>query len=249
MKRALHLGALLFFLGLALAVGADVESARVRHVVDGDSLVLDDGRAVRLIGVNTPELGGTNGPDQPLARAARSLLTDLVEGQGATVETGEESLDHYGRTLAYVFLPDGRSVEEILTRRGLAWVVAIPPNVKGLARLLAAEREARRHRRGVWGIAEYRPAAAGTLGTNDTGFRLVKGTIRQVSRSRRAYYFELAPGFTLLIPRSDWRKWFTGRPKALLGRRVVTRGWVTERHGALRMRVRHPAMLTFIETG
>ena len=40
-----------------LFAGFGTETATVRHVVDGDSVILTDGRQIRLIGINAPELG------------------------------------------------------------------------------------------------------------------------------------------------------------------------------------------------
>lgn len=59
-------------------------------------------------------------------------------------------MDDYGRTLAYVFLPDGSLVNERLLQSGLAFCLFTMPNVKYEIRLLAAQRDAMRARRGLW---------------------------------------------------------------------------------------------------
>ena len=70
---------------LALAVPAwgqaRTETATVRHVVDGDSVILADDRPVRLIGINAPEFGRDGRPDEPLAVAARERLRELAQGR------------------------------------------------------------------------------------------------------------------------------------------------------------------------
>jgi endonuclease YncB( thermonuclease family) len=220
-------------------------------VLDGDSLVLADGRELRLIGVNAPEMGRDGAPEQPLARAARTLLASLVEGRTVKLVYEPERHDRYRRVLAHVMFTDAegaeRSAEEALLARGLAWMVAIPPNVGWVSRLQAAEAEARRAGRGVWQDPGLAPRAAEQLDESATGFRLVSGTIRRLGQSRHLLYFELAPRFTLAVPREDWGRYFTvlGRPEQLVGRSLVARGWVTQHERGLRLRVAHPAMLTF----
>jgi endonuclease YncB( thermonuclease family) len=252
---------------------------QVRHVLDGDSLVLTDGRQVRLIGVNAPEMnshsrhpGSATAPgvalppasmqssrdtspsldvaEQPLARAARTLLANLIEGRQVKLVFEEERADRYGRVLAHVLLPDAngveQSAEEILLRQGLAWMIAIPPNTSWVTRLAAAEDEARAARRGVWAEAAYAPVAAEQLSTHDTGFHFVSGSLRAVRETSHGLYLELAPTVTLFIPRADWKRHFRDTSKQLvLGRRVIARGWLSANGHGLRLRVHHPAMLTW----
>ncbi|WP_423814444.1 thermonuclease family protein, partial [Pseudomonas viridiflava] len=80
-------------------------SVVVQRVVDGDSLRLSDGRSVRMIGLNTPELGKQGRSDEPLAVAARLRLQALVDASGGRVglRPGKQVKDHYGRTLAHIY--------------------------------------------------------------------------------------------------------------------------------------------------
>ncbi len=245
LKKALYTGAFLFStLFTTAAVLAATESAEVRHVLDGDTVILRNNQHVRLIGINAPELGKDGAPDQPLAARARDRLAQLVRGQRVTLGFEGERQDHYGRLLAHVYLPDGRDVEEILLREGLAWAVAVPPNVAKLAVLLAAENEVRSTGQGVWGEPGYKPTPAERLTPQDTGFRLIEGTIRRRVQRHNVIYLDLTPSVALLIPVKDWEKYFKGNPSALVGHRVVARGWLTESKGRLHLRVSHPAMLT-----
>lgn len=68
----------------------------VTHVVDGDTVDLDNGETVRLVGIDTPERGEC-GYDE-----ARSALVDLVEGRRITLGASDEDRDRYGRLLRYV---------------------------------------------------------------------------------------------------------------------------------------------------
>ncbi len=226
---------------------AERETALVLKALDGDTLVLAGGRHLRLIGVNAPELGKDGEPDQPLARAALTLLTNLAAGRRVTLHYEQERTDRYGRLLAHLYLPDGRNLQEILLRQGLAFAVAVPPNLARLHAYLAAEADARRAGRGVWGHPAYTPRPAEEIRTS--GFMLVRGTIRRVGQGHYAYYFDLAPGLSLMVAHEDWMRYFGGGdPGRLRGRTVIARGWVTPARGdRFHLRLRHPAMLTFAE--
>jgi micrococcal nuclease len=217
----------------------------VRHVLDGDTIILRDNRHVRLIGINAPELGKDGAPDQPLAARARDRLAQLVRGQRVTLAFESERQDHYGRLLAHVYLADGRDVEEILLREGLAWAVAVPPNVGKLPALITSETEARGSRRGVWDEPAYAPTPVERLTPQDTGFRFIEGTIRRRAQRHNVIYLDFTPSVALLIPGKDWEKYFKGSPSDLVSHRVTARGWLTESKGRLHLRVSHPAMLTW----
>jgi endonuclease YncB( thermonuclease family) len=222
------------------------EDALVLAAMDGDTLVLADGRHLRLIGVNAPELGKDGEPDEPFARAAHTLVANLTAGRRVRLEFEQESTDRYGRWLAHVELPDGQNLQEILLRQGLAFAVAIPPNLARLAVYFAAEEEARRAGRGIWGHPAYAPRPA--EGVAKTGFQLVRGTIQRIGRGRHAYYFDLAPRLTLVVDHEDWVRYFGGGdPARWRGRAVIARGWVTPHRDKLSLRLRHPAMLTLVD--
>ena len=230
---------------LPATAGAATLAAEVRYVIDGDTVVLANGQHLRLIGINAPELGQDGAPDQPLAAPARARLAALVEHRRVTLAFERERQDHYGRQLAHVLLADGSDVEQTLLREGLAWAVAIPPDVKKLPAYLAAENEARAAHRGVWGEPAYAPTPVNQLTAKDTGFRFIEGTVLRGVRHRNVIYFDLAPHAALVVARADWEKYYRGQPSDLVGRRVVARGWLTEHRGRLHMRVPHPAMLTW----
>jgi endonuclease YncB( thermonuclease family) len=235
--------AFLFVAALLLAPLAAAEGVTVRQVLDGDSVVLADQRQVRLIGINTPEFGKDGEPDEPLAAAARDRLRVLAEGKTVRWELEEEQRDRYGRWLAHLVLPDGTSVEEILLKEGLAAAVAIPPNIARLVRHQAAEAQARKARRGLWGHAYYAPATVESLTGAHTGFRFVRGAVTHVGRSAKFVYLDMGPQFALRIAHADWRNYFRGRPEDWRGARIVARGWISAQNGRLHMGIGHPAML------
>jgi len=222
---------------------AGTEVVTVKHVVDGDSVILTDQRQVRLIGINAPEFGRNGGPDEPLAGAARDRLRDLVQGKNVRLVLEDEQRDHYGRWLAHLQLPDDTRAEEMLLKEGLAAAIAIPPNVSQVHRLFAAETLARAARRGIWGTATTRPLPVGSLASAHSGFRFVRGRITHVGRSRKYVYLDMGPRFALRIGHAEWKQYFRGQPEDWRGVQVEARGWISEQNGRLRMGIGHPAML------
>jgi hypothetical protein len=82
------------------------------------------------------------------------------------LEVDVERFDGYGRTLAYVFLPDGSMVNEALLQEGLAFCLAKTPNLKYNDRLLRAQRQAMELRRGIW--REWREAPGRYIGSRNS---------------------------------------------------------------------------------
>ncbi|HEU5039571.1 MAG TPA: thermonuclease family protein [Gemmatimonadales bacterium] len=115
------------------------------RVTDGDTFYCRDGRKVRLIGIDAPELG--QGAAGTAAREALRRLLPL--GAAVRLEQDAAPRDRYGRILAYVW-HGGRLVNEAMVRAGWAMLYTVPPNVRYVRRLERAQHEARAHRAGLW---------------------------------------------------------------------------------------------------
>jgi endonuclease YncB( thermonuclease family) len=122
----------------------------VVHVTDGDTLELAGGARVRLLGIDAPELERDGQPADFLAHKAKAVLTDLVLNRQVRLEYDRLRYDHYGRLLAYLFLPDHTLLNAELVRQGLARFYVIAPNLGHREALLKAQQEAIEARRGVW---------------------------------------------------------------------------------------------------
>jgi micrococcal nuclease len=127
---------------------------KVIKVVDGDTVVLSDGRTLRYIGVDTPERG------QPFYEAAKNFNRRLVQGRVVELEFDIERYDRYGRLLAYVFVRDAKGkrifVNAELVRNGFARVYTKPPNVRYADLFVRLQEEAREKRKGLWSV--YKPS-------------------------------------------------------------------------------------------
>jgi endonuclease YncB( thermonuclease family) len=142
--------AIIFLLTLCAERVRAGEWVAVKRVNDGDTVQLADGRLVRYIGVNTPEINHERHTAEPFGFEARSRNMELIGSQRIRLEFDLERFDDYGRTLAYVFLPDGSMVNEKLLQSGMAHCLYKLPNVKYEDRLLRAQREAMQARAGMW---------------------------------------------------------------------------------------------------
>ncbi len=122
-------------------------SWRVSRVIDGDTFTCAGGRRVRLLSVDAPESRQGAVGDSATASLQR-LIHDGVE---VILELGRDSLDRYGRTLAFAFREDSLLINEEMVRRGWAVVYFYDnKNSQYGDRLEAAEESARRGRRGWW---------------------------------------------------------------------------------------------------
>jgi micrococcal nuclease len=154
MKNIKYLKIIILFLILNINIFSPAawagEQVDVKRVVDGDTVELSGGRLVRYIGVNAPEINHEHNTAEPFGFEARRRNAELVDGRRLRLEFDVEQQDSYGRTLAYVFLPDGSMVNEEMLRSGLAYCLYVMPNIKYSSRLLKAQRDAMRARIGLW---------------------------------------------------------------------------------------------------
>ena len=124
---------------------------QVERVVDGDTLLLDNGARVRLQGIDTPE---TVDPDRPVEcfgpEADLRTRQLLPPGTSVLLVRDIEARDRYGRLLAYVYrVEDGLFVNRTLVDEGLADVLIIAPNDAHAAELRRAAAEHRLIRPGL----------------------------------------------------------------------------------------------------
>ncbi|MGF6521561.1 thermonuclease family protein [Pseudomonas laurylsulfatiphila] len=199
----------------------------VQRVVDGDTLRLSDGRNVRMIGLNTPELGKQGRSDEPFAVAARKRLEALVAASDGRVGLlpGKESKDHYGRTLAHVYGADGANLEAQMLAEGLGFQVAVAPNVDLVACQQAAERNARQAGLGVWRQSPVLKAEQ----ISTSGFAVLSGRVSKVQRNRGGVWIELQDSVVLRVAPNLLARFDVNSLESLKGKQIEARGWVLDR--------------------
>ncbi len=160
---------LIVILALSLAVPLYAqEPVPVLKVGDGDTLkVLYHGQkeSVRLIGIDTPESRANAKAKKDAVRSGQDVRTITAMGKQATryvktlvkpgdtvrIEFDVRERDKYGRLLGYVYLSNGKMLNEEIVRAGYAGLMTYPPNVKYRERFAKVYREAREQKRGLWG--------------------------------------------------------------------------------------------------
>jgi micrococcal nuclease len=126
---------------------------KVDRVVDGDTLRLKDGRLVRYIGINAPEIDHASHRADPFGKQALAINAQLAAGKSVRLEQSLEKKDQYGRLLAYVYDQQGRMLNLILIAKGMAYFYPHPANRKAMDEvMLAAQRQAMAHRLGIWSV-------------------------------------------------------------------------------------------------
>lgn len=264
-------GLLLFLLALiadmpvhAACHGKDAGRGVVTEISGGETLVLDDGRAIRLIGVLGPKRAG-RGPASEARAAMENALSALTLGKQVRLHTGKRKRDRYGRLLAQVMLDDGTGVSEWVQGRlvsdGYARVISFRDNRLCIAELLTLEDEARRERRGLWGNGFFavRPAMAEDLLYRlAQSYEIVEGRVIDVASVKGRTYLNFG---------KDWRRDFTafipaktaslfppsqGTPQEapalrnLAGKQVRVRGWLKNYNGPS-ITISHPEQIELID--
>ncbi|MBK5004849.1 thermonuclease family protein [Pseudomonas sp. S32] len=233
LKKAPLVGA--FFMALSWHLPAQAfcplpqrpQQVAVRYVVDGDTVRLVDGRSVRMIGINAPEIGRKGQASEPYAEAARRRLQALVKASDGRLGLvpGVEKKDRYGRTLAHLYSRTGNNLEAQLLSEGLGYRIAFAPNVRLNTCQQRAEQVARKAGAGLWKTSPVVSARA----LRQPGFAVVSGRIKAVQRHRGGIWLNLDDAVTLQVPARLQRTVPAGFFDNLKGQRVEARGWVRDR--------------------
>jgi endonuclease YncB( thermonuclease family) len=216
----------------------------VASVTDGRTLVLADGRTIRLAMIEVPAIPPPSPAVQHQTTAggrSRNALEELVRGQDLLL--APFGTDRFGRVLARVYLPESRepkAVEAGLLAAGLAFVSPYAGNHNCAADLIAAERTARGAKLGLWADVEFTTRNADdpdAVRLARGRFAIVEGKVVSVRESGATIYVNFGrrwdEDFTVTISKRNERL-FAGSglmPKSLAGRMVRIRGVVEERGG------------------
>jgi len=238
----------------------DGEAGIVTHVIDGDTLVLDNTLEVRLVGVQAPKLplGRPGFVAWPLSTEAKAALEMLALGKAAQLRYGGTRRDRYDRALAHVtILPEEGEpvwVQSAMLSQGLARVYSFADNRQCVGALMKVERDARKSGLGVWSDPYYaiRPATDPALASRDDVYDLVEGRVISVGERGPIAYLDFgrdwSTDFTAVLTTEAITAFAEGGigVETLKGQRVRLRGWI-ERHGGPSMRVTHPEQLELLD--
>ena len=225
-------------LGPVTAVGSRLA---VRHVVDGDTVVMSDSSRVRLVGIDAPEVG------EPWRKEATRWLER--ESLGREVQlTRCDQRDKFGRILG-VLVRGGNNLNLQLLEEGLAVPLLIPPCGKLLLpEALKAAAGALLEGRGLYSQPRYKIVQEARAGELVGHYGVVRGRILSLHRGTKAIHLNFGP---------DWRTDFTavifsgGRERfealgmdlaELVGRDVLVMGPIREYNGP-EIVVRYPEQI------
>lgn len=230
--------------------------ARVVSVTDGDTLVLDNGVTVRLVGLQAPKLplDRPNFKEWPLAGEAKQALEALVLRQRLSLHPATTPTDRWQRTLAHLSRDDGLWVQGEMLRQGWARMYTFPDNRMLASSMLALEREARSARRGIWRHPYYAVLTPESAARATNTFQLVEGTIVDAAEVKGRVYLNFGEDwktdFTIMVPARVKRALAKqgNDPLSLEGRTVRVRGWLKSYNGPM-VELTHPEQLEVLEGG
>jgi len=259
-----HLAAMAALGSVAVQGCDDLRSAPggvVVEVTDGDTIVLDSGLVVRMIGTQAPKLPlGRDGFETwPMAEEAKVALEAIALNKTVRLGYGGEEVDRYERALAHVFvLGDGEEIwaQAAMVEQGMARVYSFPDNRKCLDQLLTAEGRARAMGLGIWRDPYYSVRAADrpdVLVDRDGHYELVEGRVLLADKVGGRVYLNFGrffkEDFTAVIEAAALRLFNAHGfdPLVLEGALVRIRGWVDTRDGP-RIEVTHPEQIEVLAT-
>lgn len=181
-----------------LARAGDYRAAIVKYIVDGDTFVLNDNKVVRLVGIDTPEMGKNKRPDQYYALKAKGKLASLLK-KGAKCRLVADKNDRYGRLLAVVFNPGGINLNREMVKTGHAFFYFHKGNDRDLNRqLVSDQRRAMAQGLGFWPkILSLAVSAKTWVGNRKTRrmFPVGCGHWNRISFHNKIVFKELEAGF------------------------------------------------------
>ncbi|WP_426422231.1 thermonuclease family protein [Bradyrhizobium genosp. A] len=195
---------------------------RVAGIIDARSVRLDDGREVRLTGIEATS-------------TTKQALTSLLVGRDVTLRSADDTPDRYGRQAALVFIGESdTSVQAMLLAQGDALVSAEIADKACATALMSSEAEARRQKKGNWAD----PSAIKNAESPDDilagigRFMVVEGKVLSVRQAGAMTYLNFGRnwtrGFAVTISKRNLPT-FEGAGmtlKSLENRRIRVRGWV-----------------------
>ncbi|MGG4409449.1 thermonuclease family protein [Niallia taxi] len=150
----------------------DMRTMTVERVIDGDTVVFQDGSKARLLSINTPEI--TKGKNEPFGEDAQVFLSQLVEGKEIQIKSDPKAgeTDKYGRLLVHAFV-GGKSIQYLLIAEGLAKVAYLYNDYEYTDLYKEAEELAKNKSLNIWSISGYADSEENVFNTN-----VVKESIR-----------------------------------------------------------------------
>lgn len=227
----------------------------VAAAVDPETLRLDDGRSVRLAGIDVPKRAAAYDPNY--AAAATYLINQLTQGRQVELLQDKRKSDRHGRLLAQLRLADGDGgpddwLQGALLARGLARVMSLPGNTAAIAELLRIEAAARAAGIGLWSDPNYQVLTPAAIAVGVNGYQIVEGMAVDAAffggRGYLNFGDDYKTDFTITYDARARRLFEQAGldPLALKGRRIRARGWLEYFNGPM-IELSHPEQIEVLE--
>ena len=239
--------ALLLIAGNSKALHAACEfthqgEARVSAVLDARTFRLEDGREIRLAGIEIPE---------DVIERGKTALARRIEGRIVTLRGHDDTPDRYGRQPAFITLEGSdKPLQFDLLAQGEAFASPAVRDQPCSRALLAAEATARAARRGIWaGSAALKNAkSADDILARQGRFTVIEGTVSSARLAGATFYVNFGRRWTRDFAVTISRRMMASIEaagidlKSLKDKRVLVRGWIETRSGP-RIEVTHAGQI------
>jgi endonuclease YncB( thermonuclease family) len=206
---------------------------RVAAVIDARTFRLQDGREVRLAGIE-PAASEKNKANRT------SALSAVIAGREVTLRGQDDTPDRYGRQPAFVYLAGSdTSVQSQLLAQGEALVSSTVTDKECALILSSAEAEARQAKQGIWAdpAAIKNTESPGDILAGIGRFTVVEGRVLSVRQAGATTYLNFGRNWTRDFAVTISRRMLGAFEAAGIGlkslenRRIRVRGWVEARGG------------------
>ena len=217
---------------------------KIAYVYDGDTIKLENGEKVRLLGIDTPEVASHYHKAIPSGNAAKKWLSKRLEGADVYLEYGQQKRDKYKRLLAHVFLENGEHINVVLVEKGLAIVNLFPPNLRYQNELLAAQKRAQQQQLGMWSMKRYQLTSVDKI-RKVSGWKRYQGIVQSIKNNRKYIRLVLSKKLTIKIAKEHL--YLFPDLEYYIGQSVEVRGWLSGKKSPFSILVRHPSALTILD--
>jgi hypothetical protein len=205
-------------------------------------VLLEDGRKIRLLGINTPEVQHRDKMAEAGGEEAKAWLIDKLQHAKVRLEIDSEKTDKYGRTLAHLFTEKKELINLSLVKAGLATISIYPPNLLYVNELLAAEKQAEQDKLGIWQRPEYAAIPVDNLtDAGHPGWSRLVGKVVTIRNTSKSIYLVFSSRFEARIER-EWLFLFPDI-NGYLGETVEVRGWLNRNNNHFSLLIRHPSAI------
>lgn len=213
---------------------------KVAYVYDGDTIKLENGEKIRLLGIDTPEVASHYQKATPGGNAAKKWLTKRLDGADVYLEYDQQQRDKYKRLLAHVFLENGEHINATLVKEGLAIVNLFPPNLRYKDELLVAQQMAQQQQLGMWAMKRYQLTPVEKI-RKVSGWKRYQGTVQSIKNNPKTIRLIFSEKLSVKISKENL--YLFPDIENYIGQSVEVRGWLSGKRAPFSILVRHPSAL------